>query len=121
MTNKMTKKDCFIALLAISAVSEKPELVEFINHELEQLAKKSSSGTRKPTENQVENENIKLKILDILEDGKERTISEIQSADDSLAELSNQKMNAIILQLKKMGRVERVEKFDTLSQKCKHF
>lgn len=109
MTNKMTKKDCFIALLAISAVSEKPELVEFINHELEQLAKKSSSGIRKPTENQMENENIKLKILDILEDGKERTISEIQSADDSLTGLSNQKMNAIILQLKKMGRVERVE------------
>lgn len=109
MTKKMTKKDYFTALLAIAQVNENEELSAFINHELEQLAKKSS-GNRTETENQKNNEEIKNKILEALSAEKEMNISDIQKAGgDELSSLSNQKMNALILQLKKAGKVERVE------------
>ena len=48
-----TKKDRFEALLSIPAVAENPELVDFINHELELLAKKNGAE-RKPTKKQTE-------------------------------------------------------------------
>ena len=109
MTKKMTKKDYFTALLAIEQIRENEELSAFINHELEQLEKKSS-GKRAETENQKNNEEIKNKILAVLSTEKEMSISDIQEAGgDKLAGLSNQKMNALILQLKKAGKVERVE------------
>ena len=109
MTKKMTKKDYFTALLAIEQIRENEELSAFINHELEQLEKKSS-GKRAETENQKNNEEIKSKILSVLSTEKEMSISDIQKAGgDSLSGLSNQKMNALILQLKKAEKVERVE------------
>lgn len=109
MTKKMTKKDYFMAILAIAQVNENAELSAFINHEIEQLNKKSS-GNRPETENQKNNKEIKDKILEILSTEKEMSISEIQEVGgDELADLSNQKMNALILQLKKVGKVERVE------------
>ena len=51
-TKNPTKKDRFNALLAIPAVAENPELVDFINHELELLAKKNAAD-RKPTAKQT--------------------------------------------------------------------
>ena len=48
-----TKRDRFETLLTIPAVAEQPELVDFINHELELLAKKNSTE-RKPTKKQTE-------------------------------------------------------------------
>lgn len=109
MTKKMTKKDYFMAILAIAQVNENAELSAFINHELEQLAKKGSEN-RTETENQKNNKEIKDKILRVLSAEKEMSISEIQEAGgEELSGLSNQKMNALILQLKKLGKVERVE------------
>ena len=52
-TKNPTKKDRFTTLLSIPAVAENPDLVDFINHELELLAKKNS-GERKPTAKQAE-------------------------------------------------------------------
>lgn len=51
-TKNPTKKDRFNALLAIPAVAENPELVDFINHELDLLAKKNAAD-RKPTAKQT--------------------------------------------------------------------
>ena len=110
MTNKkMTKRDYFNALLALKEVKGNEELVKFINHELELLAKKNSAE-KKPTAVQIANENIKEVILDTLkENGGMMTISEMQKANAELGEMSNQRISALVRQLKEDGKVERIE------------
>lgn len=106
---KMTKRDYFNQLLAIAEVKANAELEKFINHELELLAKKNSAE-RKPTAVQIANENTKAAILETLvESGKMMTISEIQKANDELGEMSNQRLSALVRQLKEDGKVERIE------------
>ena len=110
MTNKkMTKRDYFNTLLGIDAVKANGELVKFIEHELELLAKKNSAE-KKPTAVQVANEGIKSVILETLADnGTMMTISEMQKANTELGELSNQRISALIRQLINDGKVERLE------------
>ena len=110
MTNKkMTKRDYYNALLALKEVKGNEELVKFINHELELLAKKNSAE-KKPTAVQIANENIKEAILDTLkENGGMMTISEMQKANAELGEMSNQRISALVRQLKEDGKVERIE------------
>lgn len=110
MTNKkMTKRDYYNALLALKEVKGNEELVKFINHELELLAKKNSAE-KKPTAVQIANENIKEVILDTLKDnGGMMTISEMQKANAELGEMSNQRISALVRQLKEDGKVERIE------------
>ena len=62
MANKMTKREKFERLLAMAQVKEDKISVEFIEHELELLAKKNSSD-KKPTKVQEENKGIKDAIL----------------------------------------------------------
>lgn len=50
-TKNPTKKDYFNTLLNLPAVAEHPELVDFINHELELLVRKNTN--RKPTAKQT--------------------------------------------------------------------
>lgn len=104
---KITKKDRFNELLAIAEIKENAELVDFINHEIELLnRKKSSSGDKKMTPAQIENENIKATILEILADsGIKMTISEMQKADERLEDYTNQKMSALLKQLIDSGKV----------------
>lgn len=110
MTNKkMTKRDYYNTLLALDEVKSNPTLVDFINHELELLAKKNSAE-KKPTAVQVANEGIKEVILETLADsGKMMTISEMQKANEELAELSNQRISALVRQMLADGKVERIE------------
>ena len=49
---KITKREKFAMLKAIPAVAENAMLVEFIDHEMELLAKKNSAD-KKPTAQQV--------------------------------------------------------------------
>lgn len=95
MTKKLTKKDYFNTLLTLSQVQEKTELVEFINHELELLAKKNSSE-RKPTAQQLANVGIVNAIYDGMEDNRLYTITELIKEIPACAELTNQRVSAII-------------------------
>lgn len=93
---KMTKKDYFKELKEL--VIDRQDLVDFIDHEIELLSKKSSKVA--PTKTQVENEKIKEKIVaTLVELGKYATITEIQNANTELADLSNQKISALLKQL----------------------
>lgn len=93
---KMTKKDYFNELKVL--VADRQDLVDFIDHEIELLSKKSSKVA--PTKTQVENEKIKEKIVaTLVELNKYATITEIQEANVELAELSNQKVSALLTQL----------------------
>lgn len=108
-TKKMTKRDYFNTLLGIAEVKANPELVKFIDHELELLAKKNSAE-KKPTAVQIANEGIKSVILETLaEHGKMMTISEMQKVNAELGEMSNQRISALVRQLINDGKVERIE------------
>lgn len=106
---KLTKREKYERLLAKAEVKADPIAVEFIEHELELLAKKNSSE-KKPTAVQLANEGIKETILETLAtEGKKMTISEMQKVNAELGELNNQKISALIRQLVNDGKVERVE------------
>lgn len=104
---KLTKRDHFNTLLTIPAVSENPVLVDFINHELELLSKKNSTD-KKPTATQQANEVLKEAIIDLLVDGNPYTVSQIIKNVPECAELSNQKVSALMVQLVNEGQVEKV-------------
>ena len=106
---KLTKREKFEMIAKINEVAENPILAEFVEHELELLAKKNASD-KKPTAVQVANEGIKDTIYNVLaENGKVMTITEMQKANEELAELSNQRISALVRQLVADGKVERLE------------
>ena len=107
-TKKITKRDHFNSLLAIEEVQKNPVLVEFIEHELELLAKKNSAD-KKPTAQQTANEAIKKSILEAMEENRLYTITELQKSSPECAELSNQRVSSLMRQLKDSGLVVRTE------------
>ena len=99
---KMTKKQYFGVLLELVKGNE--DLESFINHEIELLEKKSTSGTK--TKNQVENESIKVEIVNALvELDRAVTVSELMTK----VAYSNQKLSALLKQLVEDNKVERIE------------
>lgn len=99
---KPTKRMLFTALLALvteTAPENAEILTAFINNEIALLDKRTANKTASKT--QVENENIKAKILDALtEIDKPVTISELQTLAPELAIYTNQKLSALLTQLK---------------------
>ena len=108
MANKMTKVQKFEMLASIPEVAENEMLIEFINREIELLQKKNSSE-KKPTAQQVENQQIKSAILLAMEPETLYSVTEIQKLVPTCAELSNQRVSAIVRQMKEAGLLERVE------------
>ena len=109
MTNnkKMTKRDYFNVLLSFDNVKSNSELKEFIEHELELLAKKNSSE-KKPTPTQVANEGLKKAILEGMAENRLYTITELIKEIPECAELTNQRVSAIIRQMVP-EQVQRIE------------
>ena len=67
MANRMTKKEYFTLLSTIvenTDREDKAEILGFLDHEIDLLANKSAN--RKPTKTQIENGDIKQKILTAL-------------------------------------------------------
>ena len=115
MANKMTKKDYFNQLLAIKEVLANEDLVGFINHEIELLAKKS--GKSGQTKTQKENEVILKTIVECLAtDRTPMTITELQGAYTELANFSNQKLSALMKKLVDNGTVTK-----TIDKKKSYF
>lgn len=113
-TTKVTKKEQFISIRTILEGANRPELVEFINHEIELLDKKSAN--RKPSKAQVANAELTGVLLEVLEDSFDPlTILEIQDKDERLQALedgtpiSNQRMSALLRPLVANGTVIRTE------------
>ena len=108
-STKVTKRERFSQLMEIvkaSNVENSAELVAFIEHEVELLAKKNSRSG-KPTKTQVENETIKAQIISVLERvGKPMTVTQLL-AESEFTGLSNQKVSALLTQLRKSGEVVR--------------
>ena len=105
---KMTKRDYFTALLAVEEVKANSAMVEFIEHELELLAKKNSSE-RKLTATQKENKAIQVAILEGMEANHVYTVTEMIKSIDAIGDLTNQKVSAILRQMATDGTVKRIE------------
>jgi hypothetical protein len=109
MTNKkITKRDRFTALLNIDAVKADQGMVDFINHELELLDRKNSAD-KKPTAQQVANDGIKGAIAEGMTPNRLYTVTEIQKEIAECAELSNQRVSALLRQMVLDGVVVRTE------------
>jgi hypothetical protein len=103
---KMTKRDYFNAILSKYPLTDAEK--SFVEHELELLEKKNSAE-KKPTAQQIANDGIKTAILDGMTSGRFYTVTEIQKEIPGCAELSNQKVSALIRQLKDAGLVVKTE------------
>ena len=102
-TKKMTKREQFATLLAKYDFT--PEERALIEHEIELLEKKNTS--KKPTAQQSANEGIKEAILEGLVE--RMTITEMQKSIPELAELSNQRISALVRQMVDAGIIIRTE------------
>ena len=111
MTNtnkKVTKKDMFKAMLAYEGkVADREDFVKFIEHEIELLDRKNG-GNRKPTANQLKNEEIKEVILEEMRANPNQLYTATQLA--KIAEpivdvnpLSNQRVSAILRSMNEEG------------------
>lgn len=109
MANKITKRDSFISIIEVLKGAERTDLVEVMEHEIELLDKKKASG--KMTKTQVANEDIKALIVEELARlAKPVSITELISESAEVAEKcgnSNQKVSALMTQLKNAGVVVR--------------
>lgn len=109
---KITKRDMFNAIIDLINGKEIPvssdELIEFANHEIDLLNKKSSSSSGKQTKTQVENAKFKDCIINALTTlDKPVTIAELMANCPEVAELSNQRISAMLSQLRKAEKIVR--------------
>lgn len=105
-TKKMTKRDYFTAILSKYDLTADEKA--FIEHELELLARKNSSE-KKPTAQQVANDAVKTAIAEGMEPGRMYTVTEIQKEIGACAEMSNQRVSALLRQMKDDGIIVRTE------------
>lgn len=102
---KKTKKEMFTELLSLVEGNE--EMTEFINHELELLANKSSVN-KKPTKTQLENDAFKAEIVTFLATADSpKTLKEIQAGVNSLADLTCQRITHMLTALVSSGSIEK--------------
>lgn len=99
-TKKLTKRDRFEALLKMSEVQANPDMVTFIEHEIELLAKKNA-GDKKPTAKQMENDTVKQVILDEMTANPDKlyTVTDLIKGVPELADYSNQRVSALLRQM----------------------
>ena len=106
---KLTKRDRFEALLKMTEVQANPDMVAFIEHEIELLAKKNA-GDKKPTAKQMENDAVKQVILDEMTANPDKlyTVTELIKGVPELADYSNQRISALLRQMINANGVERI-------------
>ena len=89
------------------------DLPEEVKEKLEKMkaqVEKKNSAERKPTATQKENETYKTAILDyLIEVDTAKTIGEIMKGCAEVSDLTNQRVSALVRQLKDAGLVIREE------------
>ena len=110
---KITKKEYFAQLREI--VIDKPELVAFIDHEVELLTRKNSGTTQ--TKTQKENEAVmEMLIAELTKVNKPVTITDLMNTSNTIKTyvlengnpLSNQKISALFKQLVEANKIVKV-------------
>ena len=101
---KMTRVEMFNAIKAIPQVADNQEMVDFIDKQIAQLAKRKSAESK----TQKENKALMEVVVDAMElFNKPATATQIMKSDASLSELSLPKVSALLKKLIEDGRVER--------------
>lgn len=112
-TKKVTKREMFAQLR--EAVADNPELVAFIDHEVELLNKKNSGNSQ--TKTQKENAVIaEMLVGELAKAGKPITITDLMNESEVIQNyvlengnrLTNQKISAIFKQLGEANRIVKV-------------
>lgn len=109
-TKKMTKREMYTKILSFAEIQADPELAKGIQHEIELLDRKNSSD-RKLSKNAAENVNLKAEILKIMSKEPDRlfTATEIWKQMENWDDLSNQRISALLKQLKEEGKIKKIE------------
>lgn len=101
---KMTRVEMFNAIKAIPQVADNQEMVDFIDKQIAQLAKRKSAESKTQKENKALME-IVVDAMTVLD--KPATATQIMKSDAYLSELSLPKVSALLKKLIEDGRVER--------------
>lgn len=105
----MTKREYFVEIANFLIENGKDEWAEVVNKEVERLSKTSHSKS-KPTANQEVNAALKEGIVAYLTaEGEPKRINDIAANVEGLSDASNQKLNSLLIQLRKEGLVKRVK------------
>lgn len=103
MEKKMTQKEMFNEIIAFAQAGNRQDIVEFCKGRIAVLDKKSESRTQ--TKTQKENAELAKIILEVLRGANPMTVTEIQSKNEILGSLNNQKVSAILRNMVKAGTV----------------
>lgn len=106
MTNKITFKELYNALLEMEEVKANRAYVDKINEALATLERKSASKTA--TKTQLENEEIKANILENMVEGTNYTCTQIMKSLNDERVTSQQKCSALMNALAKEGKVTKI-------------
>lgn len=106
MTDKMTNSKALAFVLGMEGI---PADVREKLVNIKASIDKKNSAERKPTATQTENVGLKSAILVGMESGKAYTIGDLMKAIPELADLTNQRVSALVRQLKDDGLVVREE------------
>ena len=105
----MTKREYFVEIANFLTENGKDEWAEVVNKEVERLSKTSHSKS-KPTANQEANAALKEGIVAYLTaENEPKRINNIAANVEGLSDASNQKLNSLLIQLRKEGLVKRVK------------
>ena len=92
----MTKRENFVAINAILNEMGNHDFDEFITHEIELLGRKRTASS-KPTKRQLENEALKGRIAEVLNDEGITVTGILKELDEE--GLTNQRVSALLRQM----------------------
>ncbi len=101
---KMTRVEMFNAIKAVPQVADNQEMVDFIDKQIAQLAKRKSAESKTQKENKALME-VVVDAMTVLD--KPATATQIMKSDAYLSELSLPKVSALLKKLIEDGRVKR--------------
>lgn len=105
----MTKREYFVEIANFLTENGKTEWADVVSKEVERLSKVSHSKG-KPTANQEANAALKDGIVTYLITADEpKRINDIAANVEGLNDASNQKVNSLLIQLRKEGLVKKVK------------
>ena len=105
----MTKREYFVEIANFLTENGQTEWAEVVNKEVERLSKTSHSKS-KPSANQEANAALKEGIVAYLTaENEPKRINDIAANVEGLSDASNQKLNSLLIQLRKEGLVKRVK------------
>lgn len=105
----MTKREYFVEIANFLTENGKTEWAEVVSKEVERLSR-SSGRSSKPSANQEANAVLKEGIVAYLTTADEpKRINDIAANVEGLNDASNQKVNSLLIQLRKEGLVKKVK------------